>query len=110
MKRSFLVFIHLYLLLFSVTSIAFAFDDHPTLAIGAKAPDFNLPGIDGKTYMLASFKNARVLVIAFICNHCPTSQAYEERLIQLTDDYANKGVQVVAINPNNPGSLRYDEL
>jgi peroxiredoxin len=98
------------MLLFSITSIAFAFDDHPTLAIGAKAPDFNLPGIDGKTYMLASFKNARVLVIAFICNHCPTSQAYEERLIQLTDDYANKGVQVVAINPNNPGSLRYDEL
>lgn len=81
-----------------------------TLPIGAKAPDFNLPGIDGKNYTLASFNKAKVLVIAFICNHCPTSQAYEDRLIRLTSDYADKGVQVVAINPNNPGSLQYYEL
>ncbi len=84
--------------------------DHPTLSIGAKAPDFKLQGIDGKIYTLESFKDARILVIAFICNHCPTSQAYEQRLIKLTSDYADKGVRVVAINPNNPASLRYDEL
>jgi thiol-disulfide isomerase/thioredoxin len=46
----------------------------------------------------------------FMCNHCPTSQAYEDRIIKLTSDYADKGVTVVAINPNNPGSLRLDEL
>ncbi len=85
-------------------------DPHPTLAIGAEAPDFSLPGVDGKTYTLSSFKDARVLVIVFMCNHCPTSQAYEQRVIQLTKDYSPKGVQVVAINPNHPGSLRLDEL
>ncbi len=81
-----------------------------TLAIGAQAPDFSLPGIDGKTYTLNSFKDAKVLVIAFICNHCPTAQAYEERIKQITTDYKDKGVTVVAINPNNPASLRLDEL
>jgi thiol-disulfide isomerase/thioredoxin len=102
-------------LLLALTNFAFAQDsahqyDHKTLVIGANAPDFSLPGIDGKTYTLNSFKNAKVLAIVFICNHCPTSQAYEDRIIKLTNDYANKGVTVVAINPNNPGSLRLDEL
>ena len=91
-------------------SFIFAFDGHKTLAIGADAPDFSLPGIDGKTYTLQSFKRAKVLAIVFMCNHCPTSQAYEDRVIKLTSDYADKGVSVVAINPNNPNSLRLDEL
>ena len=86
------------------------YEDHPTLAIGSAAPDFHLPGVDGKTYTLQSFAKAKILVIAFICNHCPTSQAYEGRLIQLTRDYKEKGVQVIGINPNNPASLRLDEL
>lgn len=85
-------------------------NDHPTLAIGTAAPDFHLKGIDGKMYSLASFKAAKVLVVAFICNHCPTSQAYEKRIIQMTSDYKAQGVQVVAINPNHPSSLRIDEL
>ena len=85
-------------------------DDHPTLSIGAPAPRFNLPGIDGKTYTLASFAGARVLVVIFMCNHCPTSQAYENRIIQLAKDYASRGVRVVAINPNHPSSVRLDEL
>src|ERR1700747_2564163 len=89
---------------------SFTFDDHKTLAIGAEAPDFKLQGVDGKTYTLASFKNAKVLVVVFMCNHCPTSQAYEHRIIKLTSDYAAKGVRLVAINPNNPSSLRLDEL
>jgi len=110
MKKPFLVFSHLFLCMACFSSFASGFNDPLTLAIGSKAPDFNLPGIDGKNYTLRSFKDAKVLVIAFICNHCPTSQAYEERLIQLTNDYADKGVKLVAINPNNPGSLRYDEL
>jgi peroxiredoxin len=85
-------------------------EEHKTLAIGEQAPDFSLQGVDGKTYTLQSFKNAKVLVVVFMTNHCPTSQAYEDRMVKLTSDYASKGVSVVAINPNNPGSLRYDEL
>jgi peroxiredoxin len=84
--------------------------EHPTLAIGAAAPDFSLPATDGKTYSLASFKNARILVIVFTCNHCPTAQAYEDRIMQLTKDYGNKGVAVLAIMPNDPKSIRLDEL
>lgn len=85
-------------------------DDHPTLSIGAPAPPFSLQGIDGKTYTLASFRDAKVLVVVFMCNHCPTSQAYENRVIQLVRDYTDRGVRVVAINPNDPAALRLDEL
>lgn len=100
-----------YLLLTIVQgTIAFAKEDHPTLAIGAAAPDFSLRGTDGKTYTLSSFKKANLLVVVFTCNHCPTAQAYEERIKQLTKDYAPKGVAVVAIMPNDPTSVRLDEL
>ena len=85
-------------------------DEHPTLPIGAAAPDFSLPAVDGKTYSLASFAGAKVLVVVFTCNHCPTAQAYEDRLIRLTADYRDKGVAVVAIMPNDPTSIRLDEL
>ena len=83
---------------------------HPTLAIGAAAPAFSLKGTDGKMYTLASFKNSAVLVIVFTCNHCPTAQAYEDRLIQLKKDYGNRGVAVVAIMPNDPASITLNEL
>ncbi|MCU0874209.1 MAG: redoxin domain-containing protein [Pirellulaceae bacterium] len=53
------------------------------LEIGAAAPDFALPGVDGKTYRLADFAAAKVLVVMFTCNHCPTAQAYEDRILQL---------------------------
>jgi len=85
-------------------------DEHPTLAIGSSAPDFLLPNIDGKMYSLASFKDANVLVIIFTCNHCPTAESYEERIIKLTNDYKNKGVAVVSVMPNDPLALRPDEL
>ncbi|HZE84025.1 MAG TPA: redoxin family protein [Puia sp.] len=94
----------------TTTSLLFPPDEHKTLPIGATAPDFSLPATDGKTYSLASFKNARVLVIIFSCNHCPTAQAYEDRMIRLTREYAGKGVSVVAIMPNDPRSIRLDEL
>ena len=85
-------------------------DDHPTLAIGSKAPSFSLKGVDGKTYTLASFAKYKILVIIFTCNHCPTAQDYEDRVIQLTNDYRSKNVGVVAINPNDPSAIRLDEL
>ena len=85
-------------------------DEYKTLEIGASAPDFKLPGIDGKTYTLASFADAKILAIVFTCNHCPTAQAYEERIIQLTNDYKDKKVAVVAISPNDPKSVNLNEL
>ena len=86
-------------------------DDHPpTLAIGAAAPDFKLPGVDGKTHSLKEFEAAPVLVVLFTCNHCPTAQAYEERIKAIVNDYKDKGVALVAISPNDPKSVRLDEL
>jgi len=81
-----------------------------TLGIGQKAPDFNLPGVDGRSYKLADFADADILVIVFTCNHCPTAQAYEERIIKLAADYRNKGVALVAISANDPKAVRLDEL
>lgn len=83
---------------------------HEVLAIGATAPDFRLPATDGKYYSLQDFAKSKVLVIVFTCNHCPTAQAYEDRIIALTNDYKNKGVQVIAISPNSPVALLYEEL
>jgi peroxiredoxin len=84
--------------------------DVRTLAIGAKAPDFSLPGTDGKTYTLKSFAQAPVLAIIFTCNHCPTAQAYEDRIIAFTKAYQPKGVAVVAVSPNDPKAVALDEL
>ena len=81
-----------------------------TLAIGAKAPEFSLPGVDGKTYTLSDFAQSKILVVIFTCNHCPTAQAYEGRIARFQADYADKGVAVVAISPNDPAALRLDEL
>jgi peroxiredoxin len=81
----------------------------PTLAIGAKAPDFDLPGVDGQRYTLASFAKAKVLVFVFTANHCPTAQAYEDRVAKLDADYASRGVQIVLVSPNDPLALRLDE-
>jgi len=81
----------------------------PTLAIGAVAPDFDLPGVDGKRYTLSSFAPAKVLVFVFTANHCPTAQAYEERIERLHADFAGRGVQLVLVSPNDPLALRLDE-
>src|SRR5258707_4736311 len=81
-----------------------------TLPIGPAAPDFKLPGVDGREYSLKDFAGAKVLVVIFTCNHCPTAQAYEERIIRLHDETKDKGVALVAISPNDPAALRLDEL
>jgi peroxiredoxin len=81
-----------------------------TLGIGDKAPDFDLAGVSGRQYKLADFDRAEILVIVFTCNHCPTAQAYEERIKKLAADYRNKGVVLVAISPNDPKAVRLDEL
>jgi peroxiredoxin len=81
-----------------------------TLEIGARAPDFNLPGVDGRNWKLSDFAKADVLVIVFTCNHCPTAQGYEERIKNLAADYKEKSVALVAISPNDPCAVRLDEL
>jgi peroxiredoxin len=81
-----------------------------TLEISAAAPDFLLPGVDGKTYSLADFADAKILVVVFTCDHCPTAQAYEDRIKQLVTDYKDRGVAVVAISPNDAEAVRLDEL
>jgi peroxiredoxin len=100
------IFLPLVLILWTVSVYA----QETQLKIGDKAPDFSLPGTDGNTYSLKNFSSAKVLVMVFTCNHCPTAQAYEDRIIKFTNDYKNKGVQVVAISPNDPSAIRLDEL
>ena len=84
--------------------------DVSPLSIGEAAPDFNLPGSDGRYYALSDFDDSDALAIIFTCNHCPTSQAYEERIKKLVDDYKMQSVQVVGISPNSPIGLLYEEL
>lgn len=72
------------------------------IEVGTPAPDFNLPSVDGKEYGLDSFKDAKALVVMFICNHCPYVQAIEERILELHRDYRAKGVQLVGICSNDP--------
>jgi peroxiredoxin len=81
-----------------------------SLALGSPAPDFSLPGVDGKAHALSDFAGSPVLAVVFTCNTCPASQLYERRLQQLHDDYSSKGVAVVAINPNRPDALRLADL
>jgi peroxiredoxin len=84
---------------------------HPSpLALGSPAPDFTLPGTDGKTYSLASFAGSKVLVVIFTAVHCPTSEVYEDRITQLVADYTPKGVAFAVIQPNSPKGLRLDEM
>lgn len=98
-----------FLLLVAAASMAAA-DEHPTLAVGSPAPDFALPGIDGKTHRLTDYSGSPVLVIVFTCDHCPTAQLYESRIKKLADDYQGKGVALVAINPNDPDAVQLSEL
>ena len=81
-----------------------------TLSLGSDAPDSSLPGVDGRTYALKDFAQAKILVVVFTCNHCPTAQYYQDRIKQLVTDFKDKGVALVAISPNDPKSVRLDEL
>jgi peroxiredoxin len=92
-----------------LSNVALAREVTP-LAIGEKAPNFELLGVDGKTYSLDSFQDAKLLFVVFTCNHCPTAQAYETRIKELHRRYKDKGVAVIAISPNDPLSVRLDEL
>lgn len=78
-----------------------------TLKIGDFAPGFYLSGVDGEGYSLEDFRDKRVVVVMFSCNHCPTVKAYEDRFVEFQKNYKDKGVALIAINPND--DKRYPE-
>lgn len=71
------------------------------LKIGDKAPDFNLPDVDGKVLSLKDFRSKKILVVVFMCNHCPYVQGSLERIKAIESDYGIKGVGVAGINSND---------
>jgi len=77
---------------------------------GAKAPDFSLPATDGKTYSLEDFKDAKALLIIFMCNHCPYVKPKIEEMKRITADYKDKGLVVVGINPNDENYVPEDSF
>ncbi len=85
-------------------------DVPPILKIGSPAPDFSLPGVDGQTHSLSEYAGSKVLVIVFTCDHCPVAQMYEKRIKQLSADYKDRGVALVAINPNDPKAVHLSEM
>ena len=79
--------------------------------VGDKAPSWSgIPGTDDKKHSLSDYTNAKVIVLVFTCNHCPVTQAYEERLVALQKEYGPKGVQVVAVNVNTIPPDRLDKM
>jgi peroxiredoxin len=80
------------------------------LKVGDEAPEFSLPGVDGKTHSLSDFKDSRLLLVTFWCNHCPYVQGWEGRMIELGKRYAPKGLQVVLINSNDARAYPEDRL
>jgi thiol-disulfide isomerase/thioredoxin len=98
----------IFMLLFSLT--VWGQPAHPILPLGSAAPDFSLPGVDGKIHKLSDYANSPLLVVIFTCNHCPIAQMYERRIEQLYEDYGGKGVAVLAIQGNDPKAIRIDEL
>jgi peroxiredoxin len=80
------------------------------IKIGDKSPDFNLPGVDGNNYSLSYFNDTKVLIVMFTCNHCPYAQAYEDRLIDLQNEFKDKGVVFIAINPNDDKNYPEDNF
>jgi peroxiredoxin len=80
------------------------------LLIGQRAPDFTLPGVDGKDCALSAFREKKIVTVVFTCNHCPYAQAYEERLIAIQRDYAGRSVQLIAINANDSAGYPEDSF
>ncbi len=69
---------------------------------GDEAIAFELPGVDDQRHALADYADMEAMALIFTCNHCPYAQAWEDRIVQAQADYADRGVQIIAINANNP--------
>ncbi|MBL7650303.1 MAG: redoxin domain-containing protein, partial [Candidatus Hydrogenedentes bacterium] len=73
----------------------------PVCDFGWKAPDFKLPGVDGRDWSLAEAKGVNGTLVMFICNHCPYVQAIRERLVQDVRALRELGINTVAISSND---------
>jgi peroxiredoxin len=71
------------------------------LELGTQAPPFSLPDTDGRMVSLADFDDAPVLLVMFICNHCPFVQHVRAELARIGRDYRERGVAMVAISSND---------
>jgi thiol-disulfide isomerase/thioredoxin len=100
----------IFILATSMAAGAFCQTAHPILALGSDAPDFALPGVDGKVHRLSDYAASQVLAVVFTCNHCPIAQMYEQRIERLYEEYGKRGVAVVAIQGNDPKALTIEEL
>ena len=78
-----------------------------SISLGVACPEFLLRGTDHQIYSLESYKDCRILVIGFTCNHCPYVQAYEQRLNALAKSWKQRSVAFVCINAND--SVAYPE-
>ena len=96
------------LLLVVFTGIATTVSAQQGLEVGDKAIDFNLLNVDGEYVSLEDYQDKKGVVVIFTCNHCPYAQAWEQRIIDLHQDYAGKGYPVVAINPNDSNVVAAD--
>ena len=74
-----------------------SFQLHP----GDKAPEFSLPGVDGKTYRLSDYRTDPFVLVTFWCNHCPYVQGWESRMVEIGRKYGPKGVRIFLINSND---------
>jgi peroxiredoxin len=81
-----------------------------TLPLGSAAPEFKLPATDGKTYSLGDFKDAKVLVVFFSCNHCPFVTGSDEITRATAEKFAPQGVRFVAINSNSANTHPEDDF
>lgn len=82
----------------------------PPLLAPVPAPDFSLPGTDGRTWTLADCRGARGTLVMFICNHCPYVQAIQEHLVRDSADLLARDVHSVAIMPNDIRAYPEDDL
>jgi thiol-disulfide isomerase/thioredoxin len=104
MRKIFIPFLSL------LAGVSMADEVPKVLEIGSALPSFSLPGIDGKTHTEKDYADAKVLCVIFTCNHCPDSVAAAARTEEIHQEYKGKGVAVIAVNSNNPASLRPEEL
>ena len=65
---------------------------------GSIAPEFNLPGTDGKNHSLGDYSGKKAYLVVFMCNHCPYVKHVQQGLVELANDYISKGVSFIAIN------------
>jgi peroxiredoxin len=81
-----------------------------TLLLGAEAPPFDLPGVDGRNHALSDYSESPALAVVWSCNHCPYVQAWEGRMKQIQADYADRGFRLVAINSNDARAYPEDSF